>query len=90
MIAYFVHDSRKQSDLFVLPDMGCAVAVTPGRFETFIAPSPVFANWSGDTCGDLAPEKMGTVVATRDELGDVCVLDHDLWRQRMEFYMNGG
>ena len=90
MIAYFVHDGRKQSDLFVLPDMGCAVAVTPDRFETFIAPNPVFAQWSGDTCGDLSPEEMGTVVATRDELGDVCVLDHDLWRQRMDFYTTGG
>jgi len=86
MIAYFVHDPDKQTDLFVLPHMGCAVAVTPDRFETFISPNPRFEEWMGDACGDMAPEEFGTVVATREPLGDVCILDHDLWRERMAFY----
>ncbi len=88
MIAYLVHDTRKNSDQFILPQMGCAVAVTPGRFETFISPAPGFAEWSGDACGDVAPEDFGTVVATREEPGDVCILDDDLWRERMDFYLN--
>lgn len=86
MIAYLVHDSKKERDLFVLPDMGCAVAATPERFESFISPRPAFAEWSGDACGDLAPEDFGTVVATREEPGDVCILDADLWRRRMDHY----
>jgi len=86
MIVYFVHNPETQSDLMVMPDMGCAVSVTPDRFETFIAPDPQFKEWTGDACGDLVPENFGTVIATREPLGDVCILDHDLWRDRMAFY----
>lgn len=89
MIAYLVHDLRKETDLFVLPEMGCAVAVTSDRFETFISPTAVFAEWSGDACGDLAPEDFGTVVATRDDQGDVCIIDDRLWQKRMAHYSEG-
>ena len=71
MIAYFVHDRRKDKDLIVIPDRGCSVAVTPQRMESFIAVDPVFASWSGDSCADFAPEDFGTVVAIRDDNGDV-------------------
>jgi hypothetical protein len=87
MIAYFVHDSKKEKDLIVLPDRGCSVEVTPQLMETFISVDPVFASWSGDSCADFAPEDFGTVVATRDDGGDVCVMDHEVWRQRMEHYL---
>jgi hypothetical protein len=86
MIAYLVHNPETAADRFVLPEMGCAVAVTPERFETFISPGPVFAEWSGDTCGDADPEAFGTVVASRDEAGDVCILHEGLWRERMAAY----
>ena len=86
MIAYFVHDSKKQSDLIVLPDMGCAVNVDAERLETFISVAPVFAEWSGDACSGLAPEDFGTVIATREEGGDVCILDGDIWQDRMAHY----
>jgi hypothetical protein len=43
MIAYFVHDSKKEKDLIVLPDRGCSVEVTPQLMETFISVDPVFA-----------------------------------------------
>ena len=87
MIAYYVHDSKKETDLIVLPDMGCSVAVDAGRMEAFISVDPDFANWSGDACGELSPEDFGTIVASRDEGGDVCVANHDLWRRRMAHFL---
>ena len=88
MLAYFVHDPKKEKDIIVLPEMGCAVPVTPERMEAFISVSPVFARWSGDSCHGIMPEAFGTVVATREEGGDVCILKEDLWRERMDFYLN--
>jgi len=87
MIAYYVHDSKKEIDLIVLPDMGCSVAVDAGRLEAFISVNPDFASWSGDACGELSPEDFGTIVASRNEGGDVCVVNHDLWRRRMTHYL---
>ena len=87
MIAYYVHDKKKDNDLIVLPEMGCSVAVDAARMEAFISIKPEFASWTGDACGELSPEDFGTIVATRDDLGDVCVLNHDLWRRRMEHYL---
>jgi len=49
MIAYYVHDSKKETDLIVLPDMRCSVAVDAARMEAFISVNPDFASWSGDT-----------------------------------------
>ena len=87
MIAYYVHDSKKEIDLIVMPDMGCSVAVDAGRLEAFISVKPDFASWSGDACGELSPENFGTIVASRNEGGDVCVVNHDLWRRRMTHYL---
>ena len=87
MIAYFVHDSKNETDLIVLPDMGCSVAVDAGRMEAFISVNPDFASWSGEACGLLSPEDFGIIVARRDEGGDVCVVNHDLWPRRMAHYL---
>ena len=87
MIAYYVHDKKKDNDLIVLPEMGCSVAVDGARLEAFISVKPEFASWSGDACGELSPEDFGTIVATRDDQGDVCVVNHDLWRRRMAHYL---
>jgi len=87
MIAYFVHDNKNETDLIVLPDMGCSVAVDAGRMEAFISVNPDFASWSGEACGLLSPEDFGIIVASRDEGGDVCVVNHDLWRRRMAHYL---
>ena len=87
MIAYYVHDKKKDNDLIVLPEMGCSVAVDAARMEAFISVKPEFDSWSGDACGELSPEDFGTIVATREDLGDVCVVNHDLWRRRMEHYL---
>ena len=87
MIAYYVHNSKKETDLIVLPDMGCSVAVDAARMEAFISVNPDFASWSGDTCGELSPEDFGTIVASRNEEGDVYVVNHDLWRRCMAHYL---
>lgn len=88
MEAYYIHDSQKENDLIVLPQSGCSVTVNTQRLHEFIGVKPNFSQWTGDTCGDLAPEDFGVVVATRSEEGDVCVLKQDLWRQRMAHYLD--
>ena len=87
MIAYCVHDEKSQDDVIVIPEMSCAVRVDTERLEGFISPDPVFAQWSGDSCVEVSPETFGTVVATRDDGGDVCVLEPDLWAKTMERYL---
>ena len=87
MIAYYVHDNKKKNDVIVLPDPGCTVTVDRQRMEAFISVNPNFADWSGEACSDLSPEDFGTVVATRDDSGDVCVANHELWRERMDHYL---
>lgn len=83
MIAYFVHDPQKASDTIYLPDAGCFIPVDKIAMERFIAVKPDFANWKGQACIFVRPEEFGTVVATRDDQGDVCILQQDLWRERM-------
>ena len=89
MIAYFVHDQKKDEDVFVIPEAGCSVKATPERFEKFISVTPDFSSWTGESCSDLAPEHFGTIVATRAEGGDVRIFKENLWRERMFFYMSG-
>ncbi len=87
MIAYYVHDNKKKNDVIVLPDLGCTVTVDRPRMEAFISVNPNFADWSGEACSDLSPQDFGTVVATRDDSGDVCVANHEIWRERMDHYL---
>ena len=88
MIAYYVHDDKKENDTIVIPEMGCSISVTPEVLEKFISVNPDFTEWSGDACSDLSPEDFGIVIATREDQGDVCVTHNDIWRDRMFFYMN--
>jgi hypothetical protein len=83
MIAYFVHDPRKSSDTIYLPDLGCFMPVDRKAMERFISVKPKFADWTGQACAVVTPEEFGTVVATRDDQGDVCIVQPDLWRERM-------
>jgi hypothetical protein len=83
MIAYFVHDEHKTSDTIYLPDMGCFVPVDRAAMERFISVKPEFAKWTGQACVFVKPEEFGTVVASRDDQGDVCIVRQELWRERM-------
>jgi hypothetical protein len=83
MIAYFIHDKEKGRDTIYLPDLGCFVPVEKGAMERFISVQPNFAGWKGQACIFVRPEEFGTVVATRDDRGDVCIIQQDLWRERM-------
>lgn len=87
MIAYFVHDPKTDQDTIVLPDARCRVTVTPERFEKFISVDPDFSQWTGETCSDVVPEDLGTIVASREDNGDVCIFEDELWRKRMFVYM---
>lgn len=83
MIAYFVHNPRKNLDTVYLPDRGCFVAADKAAMERFISVKPDFAGWTGQACAVVEPEEFGTVVATRDDQGDVCIVHQELWRERM-------
>ncbi|WP_373499404.1 hypothetical protein [Desulfococcus sp.] len=83
MIAYFVHHQRKNADTVYLPERGCFMAVDKAVMERFIAVKPDFANWTGQACAVVEPKEFGTVVATRDDREDVCIVHQDLWRERM-------
>ena len=90
MIAYFVHDPEKRSDLILLPDMGRAVPVTPETMRRFIGVQPDFSTWTGEACQCLPLENFGKVVALRETGGDVCVADAGLWENRMNHHLSGG
>lgn len=83
MIAYFVHNARKNMDTVYLPDRACFMAADAAVLERFIAVKPDFADWTGQACAVVEPEEFGTVVATRDDQGDVCIVNQELWRERM-------
>ena len=83
MMAHFVHDRKKVRDTIYLPGLGCFIPVDKTAMERFISVEPDFANWRGQACALVNPEEFGTVVATRDDQGDVCIVQQDLWRERM-------
>ena len=65
------------------------VPVDAARLEAFIAVRPDFNEWSGDACGHMAAEDFGTILATRDDCGDVNIVNEKLWRERMGHYLGG-
>lgn len=87
MIAYFVYNAREDRDVVVIPESGCAVEVDDAVMERFIAPVPDFARMTGESCAAAVPEDFGKVVATREDGGDVCILDAAMWQRRMAQYM---
>jgi hypothetical protein len=87
MLVYFVYDRKKDSDVMVLPEMGCSVPVDVEGLETFISVNPDFSKWSGDSCKGMTPENFGTIVAIRDDCGDVSVRNSKLWQERMSIYL---
>lgn len=44
MIAYYVHDDKKENDVIVIPNRECAVPVDRERLEAFISVDPLFAS----------------------------------------------
>ena len=63
MIAYYVHDDKKENDVIVIPDRQCTMPVDRERLEAFISVDPVFASWPGDSCGLVSPEDFGMTTA---------------------------
>lgn len=87
MRAYFVHDSKKAQDHMVLPDMDLFTPANRRMVADFISPRPDFSKWTGQNLKGLPPESFGRVVATREETGDVCILEESLWQQRMTMHL---
>ena len=87
MRAFFIHDAHKEQDLMVLPDQDRLVAVNRSVMNEFISVHPDFSKCSGSALNGLAPESFGRIVATREEQGDVCIVETNLWQQRMMFHL---
>ncbi len=86
MRAYFVYNPEKNVDKIFIPSTKCCVSVTSEQFEKFISVNPVFSQWEGENCKDVKPEDFGTVVATREDGEDICILQKDLWHERIGVY----
>ncbi len=87
MKAYFVHDAKKQKDLMIIPEKDRVFAVNHHIMADFIAVAPNFSQWTGESLNGLPPDTFGSVLATREDDGDVCIIDLSLWQQRMGFYL---
>ncbi len=90
MKAFFIHDEKKQVDFMVVPETDSRVDVSRKIMEEFIAVAPDFSKYPGASLNQLPPETFGLVVATRKSDGDVCIVEEDLWQQRMSFHLGGG
>lgn len=87
MRAYFVHDPNKDQDHMVLPDKDIVLPADRRVMNDFISPRPDFASWNGQKLHGLPPDSFGRVLATREEAGDVCILEEPLWQQRMTHHL---
>lgn len=87
MLAYYVHDDKKGQDFMIVPELDATVSVDRQIMTDFISVSPDFSQWTGAALNGLNPETFGRVVATRDDQGDVCIMDTDFWQQRMASYL---
>lgn len=87
MIAFFIHDEKKQLDLLVLPETDTIAPVNREILEAFIAVAPDFSEISGQRLNGLPPESFGQIVASRKSDGDVCILAEPLWHQRMASHL---
>ena len=83
MTAYYVYDAKKALDLIVIPETDRMVNVDRRALDMFISVSPDFEQLQGRPLNGLAPDTLGIVVATRKKDGDVCILDVELWQNRM-------
>ena len=87
MRAYFVYDVKKDKDHLVIPDTNILTDVDRSIMAIFIDVKPDFSNIGGRRLNDLPPNAFGRIVATRDDDGDVCIADPDLWPQRMRAHL---
>lgn len=90
MIGYFVHNKKDQTDTLVFPELGCSMPADEAGLKNFISVNPNFKELSGDACGPRQPKDYGTIVATRDEGGDVSVVKKALWQERLNHYLGIG
>ena len=89
MKAFFVHDENVRTDLLVLPETDCVVAVNKEIMEEFISVEPDFSKYTGDRLNSRPPETLGLLVATRKTDGDVCIVENTVWQQRMAVHLGG-
>ena len=89
MQAFYIYDEKKDADLLVIPEKDCMLPVNRSLMEDFISVKPDFSQWQGQALNGLPPDAMGQVVATRKEDGDVCIIEMDLWHERMAAYLGG-
>lgn len=89
MQAFYVYDEKKDADLMVIPEKDCMLPVDRSLMENFISVKPDFSQWQGQDLKGMPPDAMGKVVATRQEDGDVCILEMTIWHARMAAHLGG-
>lgn len=87
MQAFFVHNQEQLSDLFVTPEKDQMVSADKNKMFQFISAQPDFSQWQGEPLNSSPPDALGVVVASRQDDGDVCIIDEALWQERMTFLL---
>ncbi|MEJ2040560.1 MAG: hypothetical protein P8X55_16770, partial [Desulfosarcinaceae bacterium] len=78
---------KKDKDYIVVPDTDALAAANRSNMAIFIDVKPDFTQIQGDPLNGMAPDAFGRLVATRDDDGDVCIADHQLWPERMRLHL---
>jgi len=87
MLAYYVHDDKKAQDYLIIPEIDLTIPVDRHIMTDFISVRPAFSQRTGVALNSLKPDAFGRIVATRDDQGDVCVVDIALWQKRMAVHL---
>lgn len=83
MKAYYVFNQADGTDHFVTPENDQLIPANKDTMYQFISAQPDFSEWQGEPLDRRPPDAFGIVVASRQEDGDVCIREEDLWHQRM-------
>lgn len=87
MKAYYVHNRQTGRDCIAIPENDRKITVDRDAMQTFIGVRPDFSDLTSEALNGCPPESLGTVIATRDDQGDVCVVDVVLWQQQMAAHL---
>ena len=78
MRAYLV--TGPVDDKIVIPQIGITCTVTPQTLTAFVGNCGQFRQWRGAACDVKIPERLGRIVAIRDDqTGELAVVRRPLW-----------
>ena len=83
-------DKKKKNDegeFIIIPETDQVVTADSQSLKEFISPSACFKTWIGMHHEDVKPEDFGKVIASRDDDGDIRVIDEEVWKKVMLTYI---